>query len=257
MRNYNRKEPYVEIVKSDVSEKIQVEELIRIGNQEEYPLKGIFHAAGINDDAPIDKQTPERFEKVFAAKGKGAWFLHELTQSISLDYFVLFSSIASSQGSPAQSNYATANSLLDGLAQYRYQLGLPALSINWGPWRDVGMAKELVASHERQGLRPLNTKQALDAFSYALKQNLHHISIMSINWKRLSEQLALIPSWLTALTEKKQVSALIKRLTESAPEQREIILSAAITSEVKKILGLSLMQPLDEVKASLKWAWIH
>ena len=42
-------------------------------------------------------------------------------------------------------NRDAGNAFLDALAHYRRQLGLPALSINWGPWAEVGMAGEYTA----------------------------------------------------------------------------------------------------------------
>ena len=103
-------------------------------------LRGIFHAAGTLDDGVLLQQDWQRFERVFAPKVAGAWHLHTRTLDAPLDMFVLFSSAASLVGAPGQGNYAAANAYLDALAHHRRSLGLAALSVNWGPWTDVGMA---------------------------------------------------------------------------------------------------------------------
>jgi NAD(P)-dependent dehydrogenase (short-subunit alcohol dehydrogenase family) len=112
------------------------------------PVKGVFHAAGVLRDASFLKQTWSGFDEVLRPKVYGAWNLHVLTQSMPLDFFVLFSSIASLFGSAGQANYASANAFLDGLAHYRRTLGLPCLAINWGPWAERGMATHLAPRHE-------------------------------------------------------------------------------------------------------------
>ncbi|MGB5633023.1 MAG: SDR family NAD(P)-dependent oxidoreductase, partial [Waterburya sp.] len=103
-------------------------------------VRGIIHAAGILDDGLLQGQTWSRFNQVIAPKVTGAWNLHQATRDIKLDFFVMFSSVASLIGSPGQSNYSVANAGLDAIARYRRSLNLTALSINWGAWGDSGMA---------------------------------------------------------------------------------------------------------------------
>jgi acyl carrier protein len=112
-------------------------------------LRGIFHAAGLLDDALLAGQDGERLRRVMRPKVLGAWNLHRLSAQLSLDAFVLYSSVASVMGSPGQANYAAANAFLDALAHHRRARGLPALAVAWGSIADVGLA----AADERRGAR--------------------------------------------------------------------------------------------------------
>lgn len=104
------------------------------------PLRGIVHAAGVLDDGALVNLNDERMAKVMAPKVQGTWNLHTATLNMPLEFFILFSSAVSVLGSPGQANYAAASAFLDAMAHYRHGLGLPAISINWGPWADVGLA---------------------------------------------------------------------------------------------------------------------
>ena len=125
------------------------------------PLRGIIHAAGILDDGPISSQTHASLHRVLSPKVAGAWNLHEQTGE--LDFFVLYSSVSSLLGAPGQSNYAAANAFMDALAWHRRALGMPALSVNWGPFRDVGMVPADAArlqNLERTGLKGMHSMEA-------------------------------------------------------------------------------------------------
>src|SRR5208337_2139909 len=102
---------------------------VRLGDE---PLRGIFHAAMVLDDGYLQQLTPRQFERVMAPKVLGAWNLHLASKDLSLDYFVMFSSISALIGARGQANYVAANCFLDALAHYRRSLGLPALTVNWG-----------------------------------------------------------------------------------------------------------------------------
>jgi len=112
------------------------------------PLRGIIHAAGLLEDASIERLEAASWERVLRPKIVGAWQLHQLSREHPVELFVLYSSLAALLGSPGQAAYGAANAALDGLARCRRQLGLPALSLNWGPWSGRGIAQQ---GRERSG----------------------------------------------------------------------------------------------------------
>ncbi|MFE0186492.1 type I polyketide synthase [Streptomyces sp. NPDC058989] len=130
-------------------------------------LTAVVHAAGILDDGVLEALTPERLAAVLRPKADAAWNLHELTKHLPLSHFVLFSSAAALLGHPGQANYAAANAFLDALAYHRTALGLPALSLAWGPWADEGMAAR--TDLPRAGvLRAVSREEGLALFDAAL-----------------------------------------------------------------------------------------
>jgi acyl transferase domain-containing protein/NADPH:quinone reductase-like Zn-dependent oxidoreductase/acyl carrier protein len=162
----------VSVVACDVADRDAVAKLLA-QLPAEYPLKGVFHAAGVLDDGLIASLTLERFDAVLRAKIDGAWNLHELTQNMDLSAFVMFSSMAGIVGAPGQGNYAAANSFLDGLAAQRRARGLAGLSVAWGLWEEASaMTRHLgdrdKARMRRVGLAPLSTPQALQLFDHAM-----------------------------------------------------------------------------------------
>ena len=134
----------------DVSRHDEVSRLLSTLDARMPPLGGIVHAAAVLDDRMLLEQSEESFRAVFAPKALGAWNLHVLSEGRELDFFVMYSSAASLFGSPGgQANYAAANAFLDALAHLRAQAGLPAMSIQWGAFADVGLA----AAQDKRGKR--------------------------------------------------------------------------------------------------------
>ncbi|MFJ2249632.1 SDR family NAD(P)-dependent oxidoreductase [Streptomyces sp. NPDC087862] len=168
----------VRVVACDVSDRDAVATVLADGTR---PWTGIFHLAAVLDDGVLTAQTPERLAHVWAPKAQGALHLHELTRTMDLAAFVLFSSAAGVLGSAGQSNYAAANAYLDALAAHRHTQGLPATSISWGLWQQAGigltagLGQAELARLRRQGIGALTEKQGLTALDTALTHTLTHL----------------------------------------------------------------------------------
>ena len=186
------------------------------------PLRGIIHAAGVLEDRLLLNLDAESFYRVLAPKALGAWNLHTLTADMPLDFFVVFSSVASVLGSPAQANYAAANAFLDGLAHERRARGLPCLSINWGPWADVGMAARAAGSRGpvSRVMHPLAPEQALAALDRLFEKSGPAQAVaMSVDWTQLARSFngQQPPALISDLLREKARPAAVKAARESAP----------------------------------------
>ncbi|WP_306323276.1 MULTISPECIES: SDR family NAD(P)-dependent oxidoreductase [unclassified Streptomyces] len=149
---------------ADLADDTAVRELLATAAAELPPLRGIVHAAGVNPDAALENHDAQRLRRTLDPKVRGGWLLHRHTAGLELDFFVLYSSIASVFGAAGQAGYVAANAFLDALAEHRHHHGRPALSVNWGPWAEFGMAADprILDRYAAEGVTPLATDDALD-----------------------------------------------------------------------------------------------
>ena len=186
----------VDVVAADIGNADDVARVLAMAPR----LRGIVHAAGVLDDGMLMQQNAERFTKVAGPKVDGAWHLHSQTLDHSLDFFVLFSSVASVMGSPGQSNYASANAFMDGLAHHRKSQGLAATAINWGPWADVGMAASDVVLQRlmKDGWHPINASQGYDFIAHLLTaRDLAQAAVIPVDWGQFAQSIPGASDWST------------------------------------------------------------
>jgi acyl carrier protein len=125
----------------------------------------------------------------------GAWNLHQATLQIPLEHFVLYSSITTAIGNPGQANYVAANAALEGLAEMRRRMGLPATCIGWGPIGDAGYLTRNTAVRDglvqRLGRSPLTAAEALAQLDRVLGEDSGSLAVANFDWTTLSR---LLPS---------------------------------------------------------------
>ncbi len=244
----------VQVICTDISDRVSVEALLDQINKTMKPLAGIIHSAGVLDDGVISQLTEEKFTKVLLPKIKGAWNFHVLTSDIDLDFFICFSSIASMVGWAGQSNYAAANAFMDTLAFYRRAEGKTALTINWGPWAEVGMAANLddrdIQRMTDAGMTPLTAATGLQTQLQMMANHVTQAGIFDVDWVKILKQYP-DPGRKTVLSnffDSDMGGAsvdILALLQTTSHDVRETILTAKVREILANILGLASGDSVD------------
>ena len=249
-------------IQCDIRNESALKAVIDDSLNEGFPVRGVVHAAGLISDAHADELTEKCINDVLAPKIMGAWNLHRLVEKP--DFFILYSSAVSLLGNAGQSAYAAANAFMDGLARYRREMGLAAISINWGPWSGGGMAesdKGVTKAISRMGFDFITPELGMKAFETALTCHEDSLGIMIVDWGRFADispdhmkagiLSEILKTWKPVKGEsyntaqKKGAPALLTALAEAKPENRKKMIFDFVETTAKNILGHSWDKRLD------------
>jgi len=247
----------ITVFQGDVSKPTDVAAMIE-ACQSVAPLRGVIHAAGLLREGLFRKQSAQTYADAMAPKAHGAWELHRQTSGIALDFFVCFSSMASLAGSPGQTNYCAANAFLDGLANFRRAQGLPAISIAWGLWGDVGMAAGLELG---AGIEKLSSDDGISALRALLKPRRSTqalVGVMKMRWDAYIKRWpsnALHQFYSPLLDHSKSAASsskddFLKTFRATPGSEKRQLVEAHIQEAVRQVLGLSASQ---EIKSNEAW----
>ncbi|WP_370132279.1 SDR family NAD(P)-dependent oxidoreductase [Streptacidiphilus sp. EB103A] len=221
----------------------------------EHPLTAVLHCVGVLDDGVLQTMTPERMAAVLRPKAEAALHLHELTRDAELAAFVLFSSVAGVLGGAGQANYAAANAFLDGLAEHRHALGLPATSIAWGLWDGpAGLAASLGdADRERlrrSGMVALDQGAGTALFDEALASGRGALVAAGLDTAVLRADRAGVPVLLSRLAGGRRrrapgapAGSLGRRLVALPEQEQSRTVSELVAAEVALVLGRPALGP--------------
>ncbi|KXH63779.1 beta-ketoacyl synthase domain-containing protein [Colletotrichum salicis] len=131
----------ITVLSIDVSKEASIDAGLAQIRQTLPPIGGIAYGPLVLHDALLASMDLSMMNVPVNSKVVGAQILHERFSSQAknpLDFFVMFSSVATVGGNPGQANYTAANSYLQALAQKRHAQGLPASTIAIGAVIGVG-----------------------------------------------------------------------------------------------------------------------
>jgi acyl transferase domain-containing protein/acyl carrier protein len=126
-------------VAADVTDAEQMRVAIQSAIDRFERIDGVIHAAGVASGGIMQLKTAEVVTETLAPKIKGFQNLVNCFNGLELDFIVLCSALSALFGEAGQVDYCAANSVLDAYAHKCHEES-NVVSIDWGTWRDVGMA---------------------------------------------------------------------------------------------------------------------
>jgi len=195
-----------------------------------------------------------------APKAGGALNLHAACAGMPLDFFILFSSISSVVGNPGQAGYCAANAFLDAFAHWRRSLGLPGLSVNWGPMAAAGYVarNSAVGEHLRRiGYDLLPPDKAFEHLEACLRMDAGQAVAAGIRWPDWARHhpIGASPGFSslagppdaarTAADGATPDRSFLQSLAQAAPAGRRALIAAHISRQTAEVLGWDTSKPLD------------
>ncbi len=219
------------------------------------PIRGAFHCAGVLRFDSIEEMNAAEVSTVLRPK-LAARSVIEALGGAPLDFVVLFSSFTALVSSPRIAHYAAANAFLDALAHEQRAKGVPALSVNWGIWSEVGMAARTeVANRQAQsGLGSIAPSDGVALLEELLRRSgLAQIGVCRIDWEAwrkvfVSQLRAPYFSRVSAVDGPALATAAEARLRRSVldapPSQRD----GLVADLLRGIVGRVLRIPTDHLQ---------
>ena len=254
----------VSVLSADIGERDDVAGLLDWVADHDAPVDSVFHVAGRPEAIAVEAVDADGLRRVTSAKADGALWLDQLTSSLRLSAFVVFSSISATWGSGHQPGYAAANAYLDALVENRRGRGLAGTSLAWGPWSGGGMGAlgEAETAFRSRGLRYLDGDRALAVLGSALDAGESSLTVADVDWERFAGVFTLrrasalltgLPEVLTALADADDVtvegSDLAARLEGRSRTEQDRILTTLVRTEAAAVLGYPSIEPVGASRA--------
>uniref|UniRef100_A0A914P5X6 Fatty acid synthase n=1 Tax=Panagrolaimus davidi TaxID=227884 RepID=A0A914P5X6_9BILA len=152
-------------------------------------IDGVIHSAGAINDAIIERQTLQTFEKVLSPKVDG---LKNIIKSLKYFEFkpkhlILNSSVSSLFGNFGQTNYSSANAAAEKLLEgYRNSAGIGSI-IHWGNWSETGMAVDESINRllNANGFIGLSNEEGLAGLDFVIDKNIDRVMIAKMDWTKV------------------------------------------------------------------------
>jgi acyl transferase domain-containing protein/acyl carrier protein/NAD(P)-dependent dehydrogenase (short-subunit alcohol dehydrogenase family) len=132
----------VEYHACDCSDWQAVEKIVTQIQEDQGPVRGILHGAGVGQDSRFDRKQPVKVKECFAAKMGGTLSLLQAVDVSELRHFIAFGSISGRFGANGHTDYSAANDGMIKICDWMRD-SIPhvrTIGFHWHAWGDIGMA---------------------------------------------------------------------------------------------------------------------
>ena len=121
----------------DVTDDAAMHALVQDIESRHGAINGVVHGAGVIEDKLLVDKSSASWSRVVDTKVLGLLLLQKHVKADALRFFSVFSSVAGRYGNSGQSDYATANELMNRVCGQLQQMWGARVNVNalcWGPW---------------------------------------------------------------------------------------------------------------------------
>ncbi|MBP7569535.1 MAG: acyltransferase domain-containing protein [Acidobacteria bacterium] len=218
-------------------------------------LRGFVHAATVTDDHLVTEVDATGLLSILRPKLRGAWLLHQARSRAVFDFAIWFSSLGSLIGQSGQATYAAANALVDALAALDGAMHGGSTGINWGGWRDLGLAarsagaRRTIANLASEGIGGFSGPDGIAALERIIERRLAQAAVAPVDPVRFREShwYRADPRYFAFASDDDAPVADSRR--EAGPGARDVVLAlpqaeraaalaALVRDELAHVLGL-------------------
>ncbi|ORY67416.1 uncharacterized protein BCR38DRAFT_510284 [Pseudomassariella vexata] len=167
------------------------------------PIVGVINGAMVLNDGLVATQSYDDFNGTLRPKVEGTRFLNEIFNKPTLDFFIVFSSLAYSTGNIGQSSYAAANAYMVSIVEGRRKRGLVGSAMNLAGIYGIGYItrtdRNIVERLQKLGYSSISEWDYLQFFAEAVlagqPDSLHTFEVSS-SLKPSDPEADSPPAWL-------------------------------------------------------------
>jgi acyl transferase domain-containing protein/NAD(P)H-dependent flavin oxidoreductase YrpB (nitropropane dioxygenase family)/NAD(P)-dependent dehydrogenase (short-subunit alcohol dehydrogenase family)/acyl carrier protein len=187
IEDFSKRGATVNYLPVDVNDEESMRRMIETIYEQYGRIDGVVHGAGIIEDKLLADKDQVSWSRVVETKVIGLLLLQKYLRADSLKFFTVFSSVAGRYGNSGQTDYATANELMNRLScQLKHVWGgrVNIKAFCWGPWGPTLFGSGMVnafteAKFNEKGVKLIRAEEGRRLFKDELIQgDNNHVEII-------------------------------------------------------------------------------